>query len=544
MKKQLLFFVIFCVLTISINSCAKRGAPTGGDKDITPPVLTKASPENMSVDFKAKTIRLTFDEYITLKEINKQLIISPPLKYTPEITPQSGASKYIEIKIKDTLKENTTYSFNFGKSIVDYNESNPYNYFKYIFSTGSYIDSLSVTGVIKDALKRTADNFVNVMLYEIDSTYTDSTIYKKPPTYITNTLDSLTSFKLSNLKAGKYMMVAMKDEGENYLFDQKTDKIAFLKDTITLPGDSIFQQKTHELKLFKEITNYRATRPSLVATNKIVFGFEGPYDEVAIEALTKLPDSFRHKILKEVEKDTLNYWFTPMEFDSIVFKISNNLEKTRDTFTIKQRKNLKLDSIKISSSTNGILDLNDSFFIRTNTPLTKIDSTKFSLLDKDSIAVPFKVKLDRIKNKIDFEFDKLPDNKYYVQLLPDAFEDFFGTKNDTLNYRLATKSPNDYGTLSVTLKNVSSFPIIVELVDEKDVVLRSQYARDQKTFFKFEHLSPRKYTIRVVFDTNKNGIWDTGNYLLKTQPERISYHPEAINLRPNWDWDGEFTLLD
>ena len=135
---------LVAILSLIIVSCAKRGTPSGGPLDKTAPILLKASPENYSINFSGNEIRLNFDEYVKLKDVNKQLIISPPLKTIPTIVPQSGASKFIKIKILDTLQPNTTYSFNFGNSIVDNNEENPFPFFKYVFSTGSEIDSLQV----------------------------------------------------------------------------------------------------------------------------------------------------------------------------------------------------------------------------------------------------------------------------------------------------------------------------------------------------------------------------------------------------------------
>jgi hypothetical protein len=199
---------IFILLALTVIGCAKRGSISGGLKDTIAPVLKASFPKNLSVNFKGKEINLTFDEYVKLKNLNKQLIVSPPMKYNPEVSPMTP-SKIINIKIKDTLQENTTYSFNFGQSIEDNNEGNPYNQFKYIFSTGSYIDSLKVSGTIKDALNKKEDSFVSVMLYEVNDKFTDSVVYKSVPRYITNTLDSLKTFKIENVKAGKYVLVGM-----------------------------------------------------------------------------------------------------------------------------------------------------------------------------------------------------------------------------------------------------------------------------------------------------------------------------------------------
>ena len=155
---------------------------------------------------------------LKIKNLQRQLIISPPMDPAPEVTPLGTASKYITVKINDTLQENTTYAFNFGNSITDNNEENPYSYYKFVFSTGSYIDSLSITGQIKDATLRKPEDFVSVRLYEIDSAFNDSIVYNKLPQYVTNTLDSTTTFNLENLKAGKYMLLAIKDANEDNKF--------------------------------------------------------------------------------------------------------------------------------------------------------------------------------------------------------------------------------------------------------------------------------------------------------------------------------------
>ena len=240
MLQRITNLLFCCILFLVIANCANRGRPDGGPKDQTPPVIIKAEPENLNTNFKGDEIRIYFDEYVKIRNLQKNLIISPPMDPEPIITPQGSASKYITIKILDTLLENTTYAFNFGESIVDNNEENPYPYYRYVFSTGPTIDSLQVQGVMMDALARKAETYVSVMLYEVDSTFTDSVIYKQKPKYITNTLDSTTVFRLENLKAGKYLMVALKEENANYTFQPKTDKIGFVKSFIDVPTDSIY----------------------------------------------------------------------------------------------------------------------------------------------------------------------------------------------------------------------------------------------------------------------------------------------------------------
>jgi uncharacterized protein (DUF2141 family) len=536
MFKRFFAYIFLFLIATALMQCARRGRPTGGPKDVTPPVLIKAEPDNMTINFKETKIRLYFDELVKLEDVQEQLIVSPPLKYLPDITPQGGANKFVEIRIKDTLQENTTYTLNFGQSIVDNNEGNPSSFLTYVFSTGSYIDSLEVKGAIRDAYNQKADEFVSVMLYEIDTAYTDSTIFQRPPNYITNTLDSAVIFTLSNLKEGKYAMFALKDASRNNIFDQNTDKIAFLQDTISVPTDS-----TYRLDLFKEIPNYKIAVPSLAASNKIIFGYYGDGKNIDISTLSVLPDTVKTKTTKEREKDTLNYWFTPFEMDSLIFTVKNEILQVIDTFTIKNRK-VVADSLLLNPNQSRTLSFTDPYNIEANTPLAGIDSTKIGLMNKDSLAVDFSIKLDSIGNKVDFEFAKEPNENYQLELLPGAITDFFGNENDTLNIRLGTKSYADFGNLSMTIASEEeNYPLLVQLTDEKGETKQEIYAKEPK-IFEFSNIEPSNYRVRVIFDANGNGQWDTGNYLKRIQPERVSYYPDLIEIRANWELEQTFTI--
>lgn len=527
---------MFLIIT-ALWQCARRGTPSGGDKDITPPVLLKTDPENLSINFDKKSIRLYFDEYIKLEDVQNQLVISPPLKYIPEIKPQGLASKFIEITFKDTLRENTTYTINFGQSIVDNNEGNPNSFLSYVFSTGSYIDSLSLKGAIKDAYNRSAEEFVSVMLYEIDSIYNDSTIYKYPPNYITNTLDSVPLFTLQNLKSGEYALVAIKDEGKNNVFDQRSDKIGFITDTISLPTDSIYL-----LNLFKEKPDYSISVPSYVAKNHIIFGYQGAKEDFKIEPLTTLPDSVKTLMTKNREKDTIDYWITPTDIDSIIFTVTNESISLIDTFTVKTRK-LPLDSLQLTPSHRGRLNFEDNFHILASTPISKIDTSRIAVLDKDTIQTPFSLQLDSIKNKIDFNFEIVDNQKYNVVLLPGAIEDFFGMQNDTLVSNLSTGGYADYGNLTLNLSGEVSYPLLVELIDDKGELVRKIFAKQPQTF-EFNNLDPKNYGIRIILDANANGKWDTGSYLGKIQPEVIKYYPDIIEIRANWEKNETFVITN
>lgn len=537
MQNRFYNILFFITIALIIASCANRGTPSGGEIDVAPPVIVKSVPENYTTNFNAKEIRIYFDEYIKTKNLSKQLVISPPMKTQPDITPLGSASKYITIKIFDTLQPNTTYAFNFGNSIVDNNEENPFKYYRYVFSTGSYIDSLSVKGVIKDALVSEVDDFVSVALYEMDSTYSDSLIYKREPNYITNTLDSTTNFKIENVKAGKYMLRALKDKNGDNKFQQKTEKIAFYETPITLPKDTA---KTFELELFNEAPNYRAAKPSLVAGEKIIFGYEGDYKNTKIELLSKVTDSFKGRYYKDEKTDSLFYYYNPkLKVDSLIFKITNN--KVIDTFTVRI-KDKERDSLIVSANPKGAIGVEKDFFITSNIPFESIDETKIAIRDKDSALVDFKTEYDSLKNSYSLKFNKTVDNQYKIQVLPNALTDLFNNTNDTLNYNVKTQNQYKYFNSRIILVN-AKYPVIVQLTDSKFEVVAEQYI-DKAQPVDFNFLDPQNFFLRVIYDTNKNGKYDTGDYLKGIQPERVSYHPDVIEAVAGFDEVTTLKLLD
>lgn len=528
MLKNTFKYILFIIL-ISVVSCAKRGSITGGLKDTLAPVLISSYPKNYTTGFKGNEITLTFDEYIKLKNTNKQLIISPPLKYEPLITPQT-VSKFIKIEIRDTLKPNTTYSFNFGQSITDNNEGNPLNQFKYVFSTGSHIDSLKLKGVIRDAYEKHVDNFVSVMLYEVNETFKDSTIYKELPRYITNTLDSLRSFEFENLKEGKYLLVALKDKGSNNKFNPKDDKIGFLKNYITVPSDTIY-----ELELFKETLPTKTFKPIQASGNRLLLPYEGKqnYKASAPKIVLKNNTEVLETIVTQFpKKDSLQIWYKPIKTDSLSLEVEKDQYKKKYTVKVKDQKK---DTLNITAVQNGTLNFRERFTLETATPLVKFDKSKIKLTNKDSTAVDFTTEYDVFDQKLYVDFKKEPLEKYNFTFLPGALTDFFEKSNDTLSYKLSTKDLSDYGNIILNLKNVKRFPIIVELTNKKgDVVLASDYS-EGKTTLEFNLVQPEVFTVRVIYDDNKNKKYDSGSYLDKRYSEEVFYNQEEFDVRANWD---------
>lgn len=529
MRPLLKIFVVSALVVFA--GCAKRGSITGGTKDTLAPVLKVSFPKNYSTGFDKNEIKLVFDEYVKLKDVRKQLIVSPPMTNAPEVLPQT-ASKTLTIKLKDTLLPNTTYSFNFGQSIQDNNEGNPYPQFKYVFSTGSYIDSLKLRGVVKDAYEKQPGNFVSVMLYEVDEKFNDSVIYKQNPRYVTNTLDSLTSFSLENLKAGKYKLVAMKDVNANFRFDPNTDKIGFQKDFITIPNDTLY-----EIELFKEAPTFKAIKPTIASGNRFYMGYQGNAKDVNV--VLKNGDDVVQTIVTNVpDKDSVNIWYAPVKADSLKMSVAKGAYA--ETFHLKF-KTAKNDTLSFSPKQNGTLPFREDFIVNASRPIIKIDPALIKVTRKDSSAVAFTTSYEAFDQQLKFKFEKEPLEKYKIVLMPGALTDFYEKTNDTLKFELTTKNTSDYGNLRLTLQNVRKYPIIIELTDAKGQVLASEYATESQVI-SFDALEPQKYTLRIIYDENGNRQWDTGNYLEKRQSEEVIYFPGELDVRANWDVDQTFKL--
>ena len=525
------FKYILFLLVLTIISCAKRGSITGGLKDTLAPVLKVSFPKNFSTDFKGNEIKLTFDEYIKLKDLNKQLIISPPMKYEPLITPTS-VSKFINIKILDTLQPNTTYSFNFGQSIADNNEGNPYNQFKYVFSTGAFIDSLTLGGTVKDAYNKEVESFVSVMLYEVNDTFKDSVVYNEVPRYVTNTLDSLKTFKLENLRAGKYLLVAMKDYNSNNKFNPAKDKIGFNKQFISIPNDTVY-----ELKLFKEVLALKAFKPVQASGNRLILPYQGKINDVKI-TLKNGESVLPTIITKFPKKDSLQLWYKPLKADSLALAVAKDNYQGNFTLKIKEQKK---DSIKISAVQAGTLNFRERFTLETATPLTKFDNSKIKLTNKDSVSVDFTTEYDDFNQRLFFDFKREPSEKYTFKIMPGALTDYLEQSNDTLTYTLNTRNLADFGNLSVNLQNVKRFPVIVELSNEKGDILATEYS-ESNTKVEFNLVEPALFWLRAIYDDNKNKEWDSGNYLEKRQAEEVIYFSTAVDVRANWDVEQVFDL--
>ncbi|MDX1753145.1 MAG: Ig-like domain-containing protein [Salinimicrobium sediminis] len=532
MKSTGLKILFFLTLILAVSSCAKRGTPDGGPLDEIPPEYIRARPENFTTNFDSREIRIYFNEYIKLNDPQRQIIISPPMDPRPEITPLGTASKSIRIRINDTLQPRTTYTINFGSSITDNNEGNPLSFFTYAFSTGPYIDSLSIRGRVQDALLGAPDPYITIALYEVDSTYNDSLIYKEVPRYVTSTLDS-TTFQLNNLKQGTYQLVGLRDVNNNYTYEPETDKIAFADEYITIPTDEEF-----DLSIFQELLAGSFERPSQKSQQHLIFGYRGLIisDSISIEP-RNVPEEFEAMITKDPAKDTLHYWYKPnLERDTLGFIART---PNRQDTLMTRLKTMKMDSLQFTFEPASNLGFHQDIKILPNVPLVAINDSLVKITDNDTLPVNFTAAYNNWTNEYQISFKKDERQNYRLIVLPGAFTDFFGRENDTIKSSFRTPALSELGNLIVNLQGVQEFPVIVQLTTEKGEITAEQYSTGNTTI-NFQNIKPGKYRLRLIYDRNGNRIWDTGSFIGRRQPETVLYFPGSLDIRANWDVSETF----
>lgn len=234
LHKRLLYL---CTLAFLLIGCARMGNPDGGWYDETPPKVLSASPEDKATNVTAKKIRIVFDEYIKIDNPNDNVIISPPQIEVPEI---KASGKQIIIELKDSLKPDVTYTIDFSDAISDNNEGNPLGNYTYSFSTGNTIDTLEVSGYVLEAENLEPIKGIMVGLYD---NHEDSAFHTSPMLRVSRT-DSRGHFVIKGIAPGSYRIYALQDADGDYIYTQRSEKIAFNHDTISPSCKPDFMQDT------------------------------------------------------------------------------------------------------------------------------------------------------------------------------------------------------------------------------------------------------------------------------------------------------------
>lgn len=528
-----LYLLCGTLLTLLWWGCAQQLAPQGGAKDLAPPELLDSDPPNYSTHFNSKKIELTFNEFIQVKSPKENLVISPVLKYEPQFLIKG---KDLIITIEDTLKEHTTYVFNFNEALVDITEANPLQGFRYIFSTGNHIDSLKLTGSVINAFTLAPENNIVIMLYDSDQ---DSLPYNEPPRYIGKS-NAAGRFEISNLKKGAYKVFALGDKNRNYLYDPDQELIGF-SDTMVYVGTDSISPEVH-MKMFREEPSRQyLKRYASKEQGRFMLKYNLPPENLTIRELNgQLED---RRLLKESNPkgDSLLYWIAPPDnIDTLRLEVTANDTLTDTLFISILPRNKKWKNAKVSSNANSTFDLNASLTITSELPAT-LDTTRIRLLLGDSTEVPATWQpVDSAYRKYEAKHKWGEQTEYALKLLPGAVKDVQGFENDSLSFYVISRERKYYGTLKLAVKGLTG-PGILEL-SKKGEVVDTTHINPMNNQLYFEYLPPGDYNLKIIHDTNENAQWDSGNYLKKRFPEKVTIYNGIVTIRSNWDQELEWQV--
>lgn len=603
-------YIALLLVIIGFYACASTGMPDGGPYDETPPKFVRATPEPNATNNKRKKISIEFDEYIKLDKASEKVIISPPQNEAPEV---KVSGHRVLVEFFDTLRENTTYTIDFGDAIVDNNEDNPLGNFAYAFSTGEHIDTMEVSGTVLAAENLEPVKGIQVGLHK---NLEDSAFVKLPFDRISRT-DSRGRFTIRGVAPGKYRIYALMDGNQNYFFDSKTEAVAFLDSLVVPDMRPDVRQDTvwNELDTLAYDTIYEVHYTRFLPDNLILRSFkeENPMQYLVKserEQLNRFSLYFSAKsdtlptikgldfdekdafiIESNPRNDTIRYWIkdTVMcERDTLIFQMDylatdtlgqlvpktdtlrmvNKIDKKRRMALAeealkkeeKERKKRakKGDTLKVepkffamSVDAPSSLDLNRNIVLKFEEPVEHIDTAAIHMAVKvDSLweDIPFILMGDSVvPRQYQILADWQPGQEYQLKIDSLGIKGIYGLYTNKVENQLKVKTLEDYGTLYLNIVGAGPHAI-VQLLNSSDGVVRQQPVTDKNTC-DFYFLQPStKYYIRLFNDDNNNGVWDTGNYEEKRQPEEVFYFPKVWEMKANFEfeetWDIHAVPLD
>ena len=525
----------FLSLILVLFGCASIQSPTGGPKDKQPPKVVEATPKNMTTRFEAQNIKIKFDEFIKLNNEFTEISISPAMDKMPLF---KARKEVLDIKFDQPLDSATTYTINFGKAIVDVNESNVLKNYSYVFSTGDLIDSLSISGTVKSSLKKDSLQDATVFIIPVKQ---DSIFGKKRANIFTST-DSAGNFALKNLREDKYLLYALKEESGDRIYNSPSEEIGFFQDTIHLTKNL----SGLELSVFQQIPETFAIKERKIENDgRILLLFnkslpDATVDIVAPPSLSKVKKAFE----LTATKDSAYLWIQDLTFDSLKVSVSANA-KPLDTVQITRNKRdtYKREVNTADNLSSGKLKPGSDIVLTLSSPINSYDISKFALLE-DSVAVKglqvLKDSLSERKYKIKFPWRS--NKEYILKPAADAFTDIFGNKSRAFTTTFTLDTEENYGTISLAMTVPDTGKTyLIQWLNSEDRVLRTDKITKDTTL-NYIRYPTAKYKVRVVYNENNNEVWDTGSVKQRRQPEQIWNYNKILTLRPNWDLEEKVII--
>jgi hypothetical protein len=557
--KRILFIPVLIVVLIICNRCAQIAPLKGGAKDITPPKLLSVLPKDTSTNVPAKntTLIFQFDEMVDIKSVQTNMIINPFMEDKPDV--RSSGKKMI-IHFDEDLQPNTTYQIQFGKSIGDVHENNKYKNLTYIFSTGSTIDSNTVSGKATWALSANPAKDVSILFY---TNLNDTAITRTKPTYIVKT-DSVGGYSISAIKAGTYQVVAVTDKNNNHIYDGG-EAIGFVNSPLTITGnDSV----NFIMSLPKNNSSFvkKKIQP-FWGYNKFVLSDTMP-DAYIILVEDSSKNSERNsdndKLTYETKTDTLEVYYKDIYDTELKFLLKRN-QTIFDTIILEVPKEAKVDSAiskhtkKVNANPNkriyGIT--NDDVFFDFSLPIKSMDLEKCFLIHDSVMERPlFTTENKNENNNLVTTYlpsykkrllNKLIENKNYtLMFLPNSLINYWGKANtDTIKPTFKTYATEDIGTLKITLALPDSMHnYVLQLLGANGNVIKEYSSGVKKeNIITFYNLIAADYSLRLIDDVDQNKKFTPANFTTHTQPETIYLYNKVIKVPAGWDVDTDWSFI-
>lgn len=529
--QKILFLGFILMISLSFMQCANMQRPTGGPKDSIPPKLLNESPANLTRNFKAKEIVLTFDEYIKLASWQREFNLSPDA--ATSIQPKIKKKNLI-ITLPDSLEENTTYTINFGKGLVDYNEGNPIQNYTYVFSTGPELDSLTIEGSVLNGYTKEFDlNKDKEVIAILIPTAKDSIFGKRKASYYT-AVDSSGNFKFKNLRADNYRVYAIKDLNNDKIYNVNEEWIGFQSDSIHLT-QNVFGIKLEYTKGIPLI--YRNLEKKVNPDGAMLLTFNRSLNNPSVKIME--PSNLdQNKIVRlNPTTDTIKVYTATMDYDSVKLQLSEN-NQIIDTIEFRKARGIKVDKnivpkFNISNKVDRVKHIELTF----SYPIASVDKNKIILTEDSVSRRNFQLQQDSVdKEMYHIRFNWRPNKNYELVLQEKAILGPFDEFNKESKLAFTLNEADNYGDINLNFTGLdSAMTYIVELIDEKkDKIFNVQTlpANRQLAYLKFPG---GKYSLRIIEDANKNGKWDPGDVYKGKQAERLWYLDRTFTIRANWE---------
>lgn len=536
-KKSLLFIlfmtICFASYVLGVSSCAQVAAPPGGKKDTLAPVLISTIPTQKSKNYTGKKIELIFNEYVDIKNVNQELLVTPGIGfYETKINP-----KGLSILVDSNFKKNTTYTFNFRNAVSDISERNVAKNVKVVFSTGETIDSLSIKGNVKFLENNKKVENALVALYPFTDTLN---IEKIKPYYFTKT-DTSGNYELENIAAGKYYMSSFLDNNNNLLVNTNKEPYDILKKPyIELTNSNStfnFQlslQNVDSLKILKTTTTAKT----------IAYDFNRGLR--AVEITSKLNKKLTYQI---ENKNVVRLFKSELAANDTLYlsiKAQDSLFRTK-TFQVKS---VFRESNRKEKITRKPFNFNtyprpgekfaptDSIQITFEKPIQSWNIRKIYLL-KDSTEKTYftekELKLNTFNNQLIIPAKSLPIEKRKLIIDKNAFVSIEQDSTDAYELPIEKEDIENFGLIAGKLSNSKSkIPYIIQLIEDQSNTVSYEQTTTNASF-SFNFIKPNIYTIRVIEDANSDGQWTPGNLSQKTLPERIFFLTGKLKLKANFE---------